>query len=640
MTITQEQASQLFYDFLQRTTVPAIQSVTAPLTQQMFDACCSLAYNIGSGAFNGSTLKSVLCSGKYQEAADHFTDWDKGHVNGQLVVIQGLYNRRIAEQNYFLSGGIPNPGTNSVTPPTSTIASPASGLGASNPSFTPGAPLPSGYSQSHSAGASFGFHDPDNAWPAYLHEPDTNRLARGEQLGGSAYHRKTIMRKMGIPLGPSGDGAGTWNQPQIPYNAKYPFNKVIQTESGHVIEYDDTPHSERLHHMHRTGTFEEIDPNGTVVRRIVGDNYEIVDRNGYISISGNSQVTIAGSSNVYIMNNSSLYVDGNVNMECRGNMSQNVCGDYKLKARSFTFEAAQGDFDVRANSGNIELASMAGNVGIDAPSGQLLLNGGGTAPATNLADLSPVSNPVPNFPTLGYPTAEQQVFSQYDEDSAETGGNSQQFYESQAAAGNVAPNSLNTSPIVQPPVTAANLSGQNSVRSKLVDVSNIINRSDFPASLQLSPNFTVGAFTKNGSRPLVAQFGLTQGQICANLTQLANNIAEIVRTNYPNFIITSGFRKPSDYPGSAPRSQHYLGQAADFYFIGKTRADKLAIAQQLSTVLDFDQMILETYGQGNSTSTEGWIHISYNSPTANRHQLLTIHNGKVVAHGLALVSES
>ena len=38
------------------------------------------------------------------------------------------------------------------------------------------------------------------------------------------------------------------------------FNKVFETESGHVQEFDDTPGQERIHTYHRSGTFHEVDP--------------------------------------------------------------------------------------------------------------------------------------------------------------------------------------------------------------------------------------------------------------------------------------------------------------------------------------------------------------------------------------------
>ena len=54
---------------------------------------------------------------------------------------------------------------------------------------------------------------------------------------------------------------------------QYPYNQVIKTRSGHVIEYDDTPGKERLSFMHKTGAFIEIDPDGNI--NICGKNVNI-----------------------------------------------------------------------------------------------------------------------------------------------------------------------------------------------------------------------------------------------------------------------------------------------------------------------------------------------------------------------------
>lgn len=53
----------------------------------------------------------------------------------------------------------------------------------------------------------------------------------------------------------------------------YPYNQVIKTRSGHVIEFDDTSGKERLSLMHTTGAFIEIDPSGNI--NICGNNVNI-----------------------------------------------------------------------------------------------------------------------------------------------------------------------------------------------------------------------------------------------------------------------------------------------------------------------------------------------------------------------------
>ncbi len=76
-------------------------------------------------------------------------------------------------------------------------------------------------------------------------EKSVNKLARGEN---------TLTKSVSVSGAP-GD----------PYGAVYPNNKVTQTTSGHVIEIDDTPNAERIHIRHKSGTFVEFHPDGSVV---------------------------------------------------------------------------------------------------------------------------------------------------------------------------------------------------------------------------------------------------------------------------------------------------------------------------------------------------------------------------------------
>ena len=69
------------------------QCVHVPLSQHEYDAYLSLAYNIGSGAFCGSTLVRKLNAGDYEGACKEILRWDK--FKGKPL--QGLTNRRQAE---------------------------------------------------------------------------------------------------------------------------------------------------------------------------------------------------------------------------------------------------------------------------------------------------------------------------------------------------------------------------------------------------------------------------------------------------------------------------------------------------------------------------------------------------------------
>lgn len=95
---TLEQAKQFKAHDLKRFEKTVNDLVKVPLTQNQFDALVSLAYNIGTGAFEKSTLLKKLNTGDYQGAADQFTVWNKG--GGK--VLQGLVNRRAKEKEVFL----------------------------------------------------------------------------------------------------------------------------------------------------------------------------------------------------------------------------------------------------------------------------------------------------------------------------------------------------------------------------------------------------------------------------------------------------------------------------------------------------------------------------------------------------------
>ena len=68
--------------------------------------------------------------------------------------------------------------------------------------------------------------------------------------------------------------------------------------------------------------------------------------------------------------------------------------------------------------------------------------------------------------------------------------------------------------------------------------------------------------------------------------------------------------------GGSRRSQHMLGQAADFEIPG---IDNYTLADWIHRNLNYDQLILEFYSGGNS----GWVHVGY-SPR-HKNQELTIN---------------
>ncbi len=72
------------------------------ITQGMFDACVSFAFNLGIESFKKSTLLKYIVLGEYQSAAKEFDRWNKARdSSGNLVPLDGLTRRRAAERKLF-----------------------------------------------------------------------------------------------------------------------------------------------------------------------------------------------------------------------------------------------------------------------------------------------------------------------------------------------------------------------------------------------------------------------------------------------------------------------------------------------------------------------------------------------------------
>lgn len=79
-------------------------------TAHQYAAILSLAYNVGVGCHDGvkgdladSTLLDKFNAGDIEGAADQFPAWNKAHVKGKVVELDGLTTRRALERTLFLT---------------------------------------------------------------------------------------------------------------------------------------------------------------------------------------------------------------------------------------------------------------------------------------------------------------------------------------------------------------------------------------------------------------------------------------------------------------------------------------------------------------------------------------------------------
>jgi hypothetical protein len=128
--------------------------------------------------------------------------------------------------------------------------------------------------------------------------------------------------------------SGTWSEPPTRYAAQYPYNKVQQSESGHVIEIDDTPGAERVHVFHRSGSFIEWHPDGTVVYKNMKDAYDITMNDKFVKVNGKCHMAVDGGA--------TLYVKGNIDIQSEGDINVQTKGDFNVYAKNINMKAKTG----------------------------------------------------------------------------------------------------------------------------------------------------------------------------------------------------------------------------------------------------------------------------------------------------------
>jgi lysozyme len=100
MTVTSAQAEALLAQDVLSAAACVNNVVVVKITQEEFDALVDFVFNLGVGAFSGSTMLRKLNAGDFTGAAAQFDLWDR--AGGAIVA--GLLRRREAEAELFGSG--------------------------------------------------------------------------------------------------------------------------------------------------------------------------------------------------------------------------------------------------------------------------------------------------------------------------------------------------------------------------------------------------------------------------------------------------------------------------------------------------------------------------------------------------------
>lgn len=428
-----------------------------------------------------------------------------------------------------------------------------------------------------------------------------------------------------------------FREPPPAYGAQYPYNKVLETESGNVMEFDDTPGDERIHIAHRSGSFSEWYPSGSKVEKIVKNNYKIVLSDDNIYIQGRVNITVDSNANIKVLGDVNLEAYNDFNADIAGNMNFNVGESFNVKATNIVLESSDStsivsgsslevstetdinmtsvsDTNIRAKGTasitgetNVSVRALVGIFAVDAAAG--LYWGAGNSTTTVAS--SPLSTELGDSLMRGVPNSADPYFEQTPADKkAFTNDDvllNDEELKQQIFNGELSEDEYNEGINAVEGDSDQDAPPNNLQENK--DCGGIENVTELPNSLKLSNRYTLGMLS--GQAPLGdslrEQRGLTKGQIACNLKLLAINCLDTIKEEYPSMIVTNAYRYPTG--AAAGKSQHEIGQAADMQFPGTPNSEYYNIVLWIRDNTPHDQLLLEYKTTGTKLP---WIHISFN----------------------------
>jgi|TARA_B110000858_G_scaffold103307_1_gene118432 hypothetical protein len=164
-----------------------------------------------------------------------------------------------------------------------------------------------------------GSDDPSGQYPrhGYWFEPSINKAARGAK-------RNELKLNGGVENSDDGDLGGVSDSTK---------NNVNESESGHVIEIDDTPSGERILIRHRTGAGIEMRADGTIVINTTSNRITVVQGDDNIQVEGNANIQYNGDLNVEVTGDYNIDVAGNYNVYVAGNVKEGIDGSHRTTVR-------------------------------------------------------------------------------------------------------------------------------------------------------------------------------------------------------------------------------------------------------------------------------------------------------------------
>ena len=445
-------------------------------------------------------------------------------------------------------------------------------------------------------------------------------------------------------------GGQSWRKPSPTFAPTYPYNSAYRSESGHTLEFDDTPGAERVTLQHRSGTSYDVMPSGSRVEEIVLNKYKIVLADDHIHIMGHAYVTI--DSDAFIRANGDVYLEaGNdMNMNVSGALNLAVGEEFNIRAKSVNFNVdetativsgqetyitAGGKMNLYADSGllgssggdidfnssgdtNIEAGGNVNEIGT-----KINMNSGGSAAEADkgvgtglIQPARMTKNDNPQITDGASPFEVAAITDDLNAFSAEE-------YDQIRAINGLPPASPEGPPLV-PPTTP---SGGGKIISA---VCGDVKYDENYKNVKLSEHFTLADYTDGGRRRLSDTDVDTVENLLCCATLHARNILEPLYAAGYRFKINSAFRRgkrdldqktiaqlTSIWHGQWRNSDHDYAAATDLVNITyngqKLSAYDAAVGMYQVVGNVARQFLLEYATSGGN----GWVHIAYNPHNPN-----------------------
>lgn len=137
-----------------------------------------------------------------------------------------------------------------------------------------------------------------------------------------------------------------FKEPESSYKGEYPYIQTMQTEGGHIQEFDNTPGQERYRLIHPTGSYEEVAPDGRKTSKTVADGYYMTQGDSSTYVGGNNKVNVGGDETYYNMANVRRQTDGNESIHIRGNETKTIEGDGTIIVKGNVSILVEGNAEI------------------------------------------------------------------------------------------------------------------------------------------------------------------------------------------------------------------------------------------------------------------------------------------------------